>query len=65
MPATMAHEVLDFIEFLESRSAQQESEDKMMLNLKEWESLQETLYVLQNSSLMKQITQSIKTFKRC
>ena len=65
MPATMAREVLDFIEFLESRSAQQESEDKMMLNLKEWESLQETLYVLQNSSLMKQITQSIKTFKRC
>lgn len=64
MPAAMAHEVLDFIEFLESRPAQQESEDKITLNLKEWESLQETLYVLQNSSLMKQIAQSTKTFKQ-
>jgi antitoxin YefM len=64
MPLTMAREVLDFIEFLESRSTQPEPEEQITLNRKEWESLQEILYISQNASLMKQITQSVKTFKQ-
>lgn len=36
MPTAMAREVLDFIEFLESK---QTSEDKITLDLKEWKSL--------------------------
>ncbi len=64
MPLTMAREVLDFIEFLESKPTLEGSEEQITLNRKEWESLQETLYVLQNASLMKQITQSVETFKQ-
>ena len=64
MPVTMAREVLDFIEFLESKQTLAETEDQITLNRKEWESLQETLYVLQNASLMKQIAQSAETFKQ-
>jgi len=61
MPTAMVREVLDFIEFLESKRT---SEDKITLDLKEWESLQETLYVLQNPSLMKQIAHSTETFRQ-
>ncbi|MBL7136873.1 MAG: type II toxin-antitoxin system Phd/YefM family antitoxin [Candidatus Marinimicrobia bacterium] len=35
--------------------------DFVVMNAEDWEREQETLYVLQNSSLMKQISESIKT----
>lgn len=63
MPVAKAREVLNFIEFLESKPTPGE-EEEITLNRKEWESLQETLYVLQNASLMKQIAQSMETFKQ-
>lgn len=36
-------------------------EDFVVLSAEDWEREQETLYVLQNSSLMRQIAQSLKT----
>ncbi len=36
--------------------------DFIVLSAEDWEQEQETLYVLQNSSLMKQITDSIATY---
>ena len=35
--------------------------DFVVMSAEDWEREQETLYVLQNSSLMKQITESLKT----
>ncbi len=39
-------------------------QDFIVMSAEDWESEQETLYVLQNSSLMKQIEESLKTHKR-
>ena len=36
--------------------------DFIVLSAEDWEKEQETLYVLENSSLMKQITESIATY---
>ncbi len=36
--------------------------DFIVLSVEDWEKEQETLYVLQNSSLMKQIAESIHTY---
>ncbi|MFI3218252.1 MAG: DUF2281 domain-containing protein [Methylococcales bacterium] len=48
LPESLAHQVLDYLEFLEIKY-QQEIES-------------ETLYVLQNNALMQQIKESEKTF---
>jgi hypothetical protein len=48
LPESLVHQVLDYLEFLEIKY-QQEIES-------------ETLYVLQNNSLMQQIKESEKTF---
>jgi PHD/YefM family antitoxin component YafN of YafNO toxin-antitoxin module len=66
MPIEQAHEVLDFIEFLESKSTStpEALPESVTLSRQEWESLQETLYVLQNSALMTQIAQSLATFNQ-
>jgi hypothetical protein len=48
LPESIAHQVLDYLEFLESKYHQ--------------ENASETLYVVQNSSLMTQIKDSEKTF---
>jgi antitoxin YefM len=37
--------------------------DFIVLSAEDWEREQETLYVLQNSSLMKQISESLKSYK--
>ena len=37
--------------------------DFIVMSAEDWEREQETLYVLQNSSLMKQVDESIKTHK--
>ena len=37
--------------------------DFIVMSVEDWESEQETLYVLQNSSLMMQIAESIKTYQ--
>lgn len=48
LPESVAHQVLDYLEFLESKYHQSD--------------MSETLSVLQNVSLMKQIENSEKTF---
>jgi hypothetical protein len=48
LPESVAHQVLDYLEFLESKYHQSD--------------ISETLSVLQNVSLMKQIENSEKTF---
>ena len=40
---------------------QQNGEDVVIVSAKDWEQEQETLYILQNNSLMQQIADSIKT----
>ena len=37
--------------------------DFVVISAEDWEREQETLYVLQNTSLMEQITESLKTYK--
>lgn len=39
-------------------------DDFVVLSADDWESYQETLYVLQNQSLMKQISESVKTHQQ-
>lgn len=39
----------------------QKGSDFIVVSAEDWEQMQETLYVLQNSSLMQQIHQSFKT----
>lgn len=39
-----------------------EGKNFVVIGVEDWEREQETLYVLQNSSLIKQITESIKTY---
>jgi antitoxin YefM len=39
-----------------------EGKNFVVIGIEDWEREQETLYVLQNSSLIKQITESIKTY---
>lgn len=43
------------------RVTRRSGEDFVVISADDWEREQETLYVLQNSSLMQQITQSIST----
>ena len=38
-------------------------QDFIVMSAEDWERERETLYVLQNSSLMKQINESMKTYK--
>jgi antitoxin YefM len=66
MPIEQAREVLNFIEFLESKATATSAElsESVTLSRQEWESLQETVYVLQNSALMAQIAQSTTTFNQ-
>jgi len=63
MPSPMAQEVLDFIEFLSSRHKADKVET-ITVSAQEWQSLQETLYVLQNSDLMRQIADSTETYRQ-
>ncbi len=63
MPPPMAKEVLDFIEFLSSRHKPAEVKT-ITVSAQEWESLQETLYVLQNHDLMRQIARSTETYQQ-
>lgn len=39
-----------------------EGKNFVVIGVEDWEREQETLYILQNSSLIKQITESIKTY---
>ena len=39
------------------------NKDFVVISIEDWERDQETLYVLQNSSLMKQISESVRTHK--
>lgn len=39
-----------------------EGKEFVVISFEDWQREQETLYVLQNSSLMKQISESIKTY---
>ncbi|KAA3604717.1 MAG: type II toxin-antitoxin system Phd/YefM family antitoxin [Calditrichaeota bacterium] len=43
------------------RVSRRKGEDFVVMSAEDWEREQETLYVLQNSSLMKQIEESVKT----
>jgi hypothetical protein len=63
MPPPLAQEVLDFIEFLASRPKSAKT-NAITVSAQEWESLQETLYVLQNSDLMRQISASAETYRQ-
>ena len=61
MPHARASQVLDFVQWLESKPSAVET---VTLSTQEWASLQETLYVLQNPSLMKQIASSLETYQQ-
>ncbi len=63
MPPPLAQEVLDFIEFLASRP-KPATANTITVSAQEWESVQETLYVLQNSDLMRQISASAETYRQ-
>jgi antitoxin YefM len=41
---------------------QQTGQDVIVMSVEDWEQEQETLYVLQNQSLMAQIAESLKTY---
>lgn len=58
-------ELADFLDFLLSKQASRlkENAESITVSAKEWERLQETLYVLQNQSLMQQIADSMKTWQ--
>ncbi len=43
--------------------SQQSGHDVVVLSVEDWEQTQETLSILQNSSLMRQIAESLQTFK--
>ncbi len=45
------------------RIIQEGGEDFIIISAKEWERRNETLYILENSSLMKQIEKSLKTHR--
>lgn len=45
------------------RITQTPGEDVVMVSAADWDELQETLYILQNHSLMQQISESLKTHK--
>ena len=62
MPQTKAYQVLDFVQWLEHRPLTET--DSITLSTQDWTSVQETLYVLQNSSLMKQIAGSLETYQQ-
>jgi PHD/YefM family antitoxin component YafN of YafNO toxin-antitoxin module len=61
MPQARAYQVLDFVQWLESKPSPAET---ITLSTQEWANLQETLYVLQNSSLMTQIARSLETYQQ-
>jgi len=62
MPPVKAYQVLNFVQWLECRPST--PTDMITLSLQDWASLQETLYVLQNQSLMTQIACSIETYQK-
>jgi antitoxin YefM len=43
------------------RVSRRSGQDFVVMSAEDWEREQETLYVLQNSSLMQQLTESVKT----
>jgi len=49
---------------LSLKVTRRKGEDFIVLSAEDWERDQETLYILQNKDLMKQITQSFKTHKK-
>ena len=62
LPEPVVNELLHYLEFLENKHNQRHISETVLVNLEEWNSLQETLYVLQNPSLMQQIKASERTF---
>jgi hypothetical protein len=64
MPSPLAQEVLDFIQFLESKSKLATTVNTVTVSAQEWDSLQETLYVLQNTELMRQIAASEQSYRQ-
>ncbi|GEM_PF-948992 len=63
MPSPLAQEVLDFIQFLEFRSKHSAIANTVTISAQEWDGLQETLFVLQNTELMRQIAASEQTYR--
>jgi PHD/YefM family antitoxin component YafN of YafNO toxin-antitoxin module len=61
MPQAKAYQVLDFVQWLESKPS---SAETITLSTQEWANLQETLYVLQNPSLMEQLANSLETYQQ-
>jgi hypothetical protein len=64
MPSPLAQEVLDFIQFLEAKSKPATTANTVTVSAQEWNSLQETLFVLQNTELMRQIAASEQSYRQ-
>lgn len=54
--ATLNHEPI--------KVARRNGEDFVIVGLQDWQQEQETLYVLQNQSLMQQVAESMQTFRK-